>query len=97
VQAREPRPGRVAGLARVRGSRPVGAGALARAALPRALRAERDRGLGPGHAYEALARAHALAGAAEAALWKAKARAAGDAIADREDREHFEADFSTLP
>jgi hypothetical protein len=48
------------------------------------------------YAYEALARAHALAGSAEAAAWKAKARAAGDAIADPEDREHFEEDFATL-
>jgi hypothetical protein len=50
------------------------------------------------YAYEALARAHAVAGdAAEAAAWKAKARRAGDAIADAEDREHFNEDYSTLP
>jgi hypothetical protein len=49
------------------------------------------------YAYEALARAHALAGDAEAASWKAKARAAGDAIAEPEDREHFDQDFLTLP
>ena len=49
------------------------------------------------YAYEALARAHALAGNGETATWKAKARAAGDAIADPEDREHFEEDFGTLP
>ena len=48
------------------------------------------------YAYEALARAHALAGSAEAAEWKAKACAAGDAIADPEDREHFEEDYATL-
>jgi hypothetical protein len=48
------------------------------------------------YAYEALARAHAIAGHAEAAEWKSKARAAGDAIVDREDREHFDEDFSTL-
>jgi hypothetical protein len=48
------------------------------------------------YAYEALARAHAVAGNAEAAEWKAKARAAGDKIADPEDREHFDEDFSTL-
>jgi len=48
------------------------------------------------YAYEALARAHALAGDAEAAEWKAKARASGDAIADPEDREHFDEDFATL-
>ena len=50
------------------------------------------------YAYEALARAHAAAGdAAEAAAWKAKAREAGDAIADRENREHFDDDYATLP
>ena len=48
-------------------------------------------------AYEALARAHGVAGNAdEAERWKAKAREAGDAIADREDREHFDADYETL-
>jgi hypothetical protein len=49
------------------------------------------------YAYEALARAHSLAGHAEAREWKSKARAAGDAIADPEDREHFGEDFATLP
>jgi hypothetical protein len=50
------------------------------------------------YAYEALARAHVVAGDdAEAAAWKAKASEAGDLIADPEDREHFEGDFSTLP
>jgi hypothetical protein len=49
------------------------------------------------YAYESLARAHALAGNTEAAEWKAKARAAGDAIEDREDREHFKEDYSSLP
>jgi hypothetical protein len=49
------------------------------------------------YAYEALARAHALAGNAEAAEWRAKARAAGDAIADPEDRDHFDEDYLTLP
>ena len=48
------------------------------------------------YAYEALARAHALAGNAEAADWKAKARAAGDEIADAENREHFDEDYATL-
>ena len=47
------------------------------------------------YAYEALARAHALAGRAEATAWKAKAREAGDTIADPEDRE-LEEDFATL-
>jgi hypothetical protein len=49
------------------------------------------------YAYEALARAHALAGNGDAVEWKAKARAAGDEIADPEDREHFDEDFATLP
>jgi hypothetical protein len=49
------------------------------------------------YAYEALSRAHALAGNREAEDWKAKARAAGDAIADAEDREHFDEDYLTLP
>ena len=48
------------------------------------------------YAYEALARAHGVAGSPEAAGWKAKARVAGDAIADAEDREHFEEDYATL-
>jgi len=47
-------------------------------------------------AYEALARAHALAGDGEAEHWKSKAREAGDAIADAEDREHFDEDYATL-
>jgi hypothetical protein len=49
------------------------------------------------YAYEGLARAHAVAGNAEAESWKAKAREAGDAIADPEDRAHFDEDFLTLP
>ena len=49
------------------------------------------------YAYEAVARAHALAGNAEAGEWKVKARSAGDAIADPEDREHFDEDYATLP
>lgn len=49
------------------------------------------------YAHEALARTQALAGdAGEAARHKALAREAGDAIADPEDREHFEKDFATL-
>ena len=48
-------------------------------------------------AYETLARAHAVAGdAGSAAAFKARARAAGDAIADEEDRGVFESDYSTL-
>ena len=49
------------------------------------------------YAYEALARAHALVGSPEAADWKAKARAAGDAIAGAEDRAHFDEDYAALP
>ena len=48
------------------------------------------------YGYEALARAHALAGNGEAAEWRSKAREAGDAIADPEGREHFDEDFATL-
>jgi len=49
------------------------------------------------YAYEALARAHRLAGDdAEAARNSALAREAGDAIHDPEDREHFEEDLATL-
>jgi hypothetical protein len=48
------------------------------------------------YAYEALARAHALAGHLEAAKWKSKARAAGAAIADPQERAHFDEDFATL-
>ena len=48
------------------------------------------------YAYEALARAYGLAGDPEATAWKQKARAAGDAIGDADDREHFEQDYATL-
>jgi hypothetical protein len=49
------------------------------------------------YAYEARARSSAVAGDAEAAAWwRDRARAAGDAIADPEDREHFDEDFATL-
>ena len=48
-------------------------------------------------AQEALARAHALAGDHEQAdRHKRLARSAGNAIADPEDREHFDEDFATL-
>jgi hypothetical protein len=44
-----------------------------------------------------MARSTAVAGESEAAAsWRARARAAGDAIADPEDREHFDEDFATL-
>jgi hypothetical protein len=49
------------------------------------------------YAYEALARASTVAGDAErAASWRVRAEAAGNEIADPEDREHFERDFATL-
>ena len=49
-------------------------------------------------AYEAMARAHMAAGdMAEVAIWKAKAVAAIDAIADPDDREVVEGDIATLP
>lgn len=49
-------------------------------------------------AYEAMARAHAVAGDAIAASeWKARAMAALDEIADQEDRDSIEADLATLP
>lgn len=48
-------------------------------------------------AHEALARAHAVAGNAEAAeRHKRLAREAGDTIADPEDLEHFDKDYATL-
>ena len=48
-------------------------------------------------AHEALARALALAGnAGEAERHKRLARQAGDAIADPEDREHFDKDWASL-
>jgi hypothetical protein len=86
----------VAAVAGLRGAGPGGARGLARAALLRALRAGRARRWDLAYAYEALARAHALARSGEAAAWKAKAREASEAIADPEDREHFDEDFETL-
>ncbi|MDE3190149.1 MAG: hypothetical protein KGL94_04935 [Acidobacteriota bacterium] len=48
-------------------------------------------------AYEALARAHALAGNDAAAQeWLARARAAGEAIADEDDRDLLRSDLSTI-
>jgi DNA-binding transcriptional MerR regulator len=49
-------------------------------------------------AYEALARAHALAGAApDSRTWLARAREAGALIEDEEDRAHLESDLATIP
>jgi DNA-binding transcriptional MerR regulator len=51
-----------------------------------------------GSAYEALARAYAVAGDAEASAgWRAKATAELDRIADAEDRQILEQDLATLP
>jgi hypothetical protein len=50
------------------------------------------------YAYEAMARAHALAGhAGEARRWHGRAAAAGAAIADGEDRDIFLGDFHAGP
>lgn len=50
------------------------------------------------YAYEALARAHGIAGDADAALrYERLARAEGERIADADDREHFLEDVATLP
>lgn len=49
------------------------------------------------YAHEALARAYRVAGdGAKADEHKARARELGDAIADPEDREHFDEDWATL-
>lgn len=49
------------------------------------------------YAYEALARAHAVAGDVDAASgYLERARQAGENIADREDREHFMHDLDEL-
>jgi DNA-binding transcriptional MerR regulator len=49
-------------------------------------------------AYESMARAHLAAGdLAEMAAWKAKAVAALDGIADKDDRDLIEGDIATLP
>ena len=59
-----------------------------------------EHGLGDwdlAYAYEALARAHGVAGEAdEAVRYRGLAREAGEAIRDPEDREHFEEDLATL-
>ena len=50
------------------------------------------------YAYEALARAHAVAGDEDAAeRYAGLAREAGERIAEADDREHFLADLASLP
>jgi hypothetical protein len=50
------------------------------------------------YAYEALARAHSVAGnTEEARRFASRARELGERVADEEDREHLEADLATLP
>jgi hypothetical protein len=50
------------------------------------------------YAYEALARAHLVAGnEADAERFAARARELGRDVADDEDREHLESDLATLP
>jgi hypothetical protein len=50
------------------------------------------------YAYEALARAHALAGdTGEAGHFAARARELGAQVQDAEDREHLEEDLAELP
>ena len=49
------------------------------------------------YAYESLARAHKTAGhTADVKKFKKLARAAGDQIAEAEEREHFDEDYATL-
>jgi tetratricopeptide (TPR) repeat protein len=50
------------------------------------------------YAYEALARAHCVAGDAEQARhWLDRARQAGAEVAEDEDREHLMSDLATIP
>jgi hypothetical protein len=77
----ENRAGGVAGLAGLLRARPGRAGGAARAAMLEWCESAGLRDWDLAYAYEALARAHAVAGSPEAADWKAKAREVGDAIA----------------
>ncbi len=89
----------MASLARLRDSRPRGAGDLPRGTLSRLLR-ERPGALEDWdlpYAYEALARAHLVAGNPDqAAHFGAHARELGERIADEEDREQLNADLATI-
>ena len=73
---------------------------MARPALPGDQRGERrDRAdWDLAAAYEAMARANLAAGDLDqVAAWKARAVAALDDVADRDDREPIERDLATLP
>jgi hypothetical protein len=78
----------VADLARVRRAGPGRAGTVPRAPVDFDL----------GFAYEALARAHAVAGdRADADRYAAEGLRHAEAVADREDRELLLSDLATLP
>ena len=96
MQAGEPRPRGVAGVARIHRRRVRRAGAAARASLPGPLRGERAGGTGISpYAYEAIARAYKTAGKdPEAAAYKKLADEVP--IAEADDREHFAKDIATL-
>jgi hypothetical protein len=100
----------VAVLARVCGPGPRGAGPLARQAgraEPALWHARRCLAICEANGiagwdiaagYEALARAHLVAGDLDAvAIWKAKGYEALAPVADLEDREVIESDLATLP
>jgi len=78
----------------------LGRGELAIAHAQRCLEICNQRGLADwdiAYAYESLARAHKTAGhVVEARMFKKLARAAGNQIAEAEDREHFDEDYATL-
>ena len=98
----EPRAQRMAVLARAHHPRPRRAGAPSRAALPRARRGERRTehgGLGSAGAYEALARAHMVAGDVEAEtrrVRRARPRRRRRRSPTRTTARSLEADFATI-
>jgi hypothetical protein len=95
----QPRPRRVADLARLRRARARRARALARAPVLAYVEAADDaEDWDLPFAYEALARASFVAGdIAAAAGHAAEARELGERIVDPEDRELLEKDLATLP
>lgn len=96
--AGQPRPRRMAVLPRLRGPRPPRAGPLPCPEGPGDLRARGHRRFRPGLAYEALARACALAGdVAEARRWAELAGAECERVAEDDDREIVLSDLETLP